>query len=123
MIVEYLLFIGSGFYVIASLIFFWLFLKTCRATDGIGLTFLKYLTIALSIGSFVIFIIRIWSEYGEMDFLTARAIATINPILLVVVGLYLNFLFHNTNKETQETDSKNIRIIKKDVKIVKKAVV
>jgi hypothetical protein len=66
-----------------------------RTVDGIGLIFLRILTLGISIGTFVIFLTRYFSEYGSLELLTARAIAIINPITLLGVGLYLNYLFHN----------------------------
>lgn len=93
LIIDYLAFIGSGLYLIAFGIFFFLFIRTCRCKDGIGLQFLRYLTLAISLGSLVIFFVRILSEYGFMDMMTARAIAVFNPLLLVAVAFYLNFLF------------------------------
>lgn len=95
MIIEYLLFIGSGLYLVSALMFLYLFIKTMRTKDGIGLIFLKFLTFGVFLGSLVIFTIRVLSEYGTLDYLTARAIAVINPIILVGVALYLNYLFHN----------------------------
>lgn len=95
MITNYLLFIGSGLYLVSGLMFAVLFLRTLKIKDGTGLAFLRFLTVGLSLGSFVIFTIRILSERGSLSFLTARAIAVINPIALVAVGLYLNFLFRH----------------------------
>ncbi len=91
-LVNYSLFIGSGLYFVSALIFFYLFIRTLRTKDGVGLIFLKILTLNLSLGSIIVFIIRVMSEYGDLDMMTARAIAVINPILLVAVGLYLNYL-------------------------------
>ena len=93
--IEYMLFIGSGLYLIASAMFLYLWLRTLRAKDGIGLLFLRYLTFGIFLGSATIFIIRVLSEYGTLPYITARAIAVINPLILVMVGLYLNYLFHN----------------------------
>ena len=93
-IIEYLLFIGSALYLVAGVMFLYLFIRILRVKNGSGLAFLKFTTGSLSIGSFVVFIIRYLSEYGKLDLLAARAIAIINPILLVAVALYLNhFLF------------------------------
>lgn len=94
-IISYLLFLGSALYLVASGMFFYLWIKTMTAKDGTALFFLKTLTFSISIGSFVVFAIRYLSEHGPLDLLTARAIATINPVLLVFVALYLNYLFHN----------------------------
>lgn len=121
-IVEYLNFVGMGLYLASSVIFLLLFLRTLRTTDGIGLVFLKMLTGLLSIGSFSVFTIRIMSEYGSMPFLTARAIAIVNPVSLIVVALYLNYLFHNPEHILKSVDSKNIEKIKSDVKEIKKDV-
>src|SRR3990167_5926962 len=93
-IVEYLLFIGSVLYLASGFMFLYLFIRTLKTKDGVGLAFLKMLTSSLSIGSFSIFTIRILSEYGKLDYITARALAITNPILLVAVALYLNYLFH-----------------------------
>lgn len=95
MIIEYLLFIGLGLYFAVSVMFFLLFLRTLKTTDGSGLVFLKILTLGISLGSFSIFIIRILSEYGSLPLLTARALAVVNPMILIGVALYLNYLFHN----------------------------
>lgn len=95
MIIEYLLFIGSGLYLISATIFFYLWIKTLKSKDGKGLIFLKFLSFSLFIGSLIIFTVRILSEYGQISFLTARAIAVINPLILVGVGLYLKYLFNN----------------------------
>ncbi len=91
-LVNYSLFVGSGLYLVSALVFLYLFIRTLKTKDGIGLAFLKILTFNLFLGSFVIFTIRILSEYGDLDLLVARAIAVINPILLVTVGLYLNYV-------------------------------
>ena len=98
MIIEYLLAIGSFLYLVSAGIFFYLWLKTLRVKDGAGLIFLRLLTFAIFLGSLTIFSIRILSEYRIISFLLARAIAIVNPILIVITGLYLNFLFHNKNK-------------------------
>lgn len=116
MIIEYLLFIGSALYLVAGSLFFYLFTKTVKAKDGSALIFLKILTLSLSIGSFVIFTVRILTEYGEMDFLIGRAIAVFNPLLLVAVGLYLRYLFCQPKAKLTKTDTQNINTIKRDVK-------
>jgi hypothetical protein len=97
--VTYLNFIGLGLYLIAGFLFLYLFIKTLGKKDGNGLAFLKILTISLSIGSFIVAVIRFLSEYGDLDLLTARAIAITNPILLVAVALYLNYLIHLRKKK------------------------
>ena len=94
MIISYLNFTGAGLYLASALIFLYLWIRTLRTKDGIGLAFLKVLTFCIFVGSLVVFLIRAFSEYGTLPLLTARAMAIINPILLVGVGLYLNFLFH-----------------------------
>ena len=99
MIIEYLLFVGSALYLVAGLMFLYLFFRTLKTKNGSGLAFLKFLALSLSIGSFVIFAIRYLSEYGNLDLLTARAIAITNPILLVAVALYLNHLIHQKPKK------------------------
>ena len=93
--IEYLLFIGLWLYLVAAIMFSYLFLRTLRTKDGVGLMFLRFLTLGISLGSLNIFIVRILSEYGKMPFIVARALAITNPIILVIVALYLNFLFHN----------------------------
>ena len=95
MIMENLLFVGSGLYLVSAGIFLYLWIKTLKVKDGTGLKFLKILTASLFIGSLSIFLIRVFSEYGSLDMMTARAIAIVNPITLVGVALYLNYLFHN----------------------------
>jgi uncharacterized protein with PQ loop repeat len=102
--------------------FLYLFIRIIRTKDGDALTFLKFLTLSLSLGSFVVFIVRYLSERGELSFLTARAIAITNPILLVAVALYLSYLFQHPSKLLKSQDSKNINTIKHDVKEVKKGV-
>lgn len=98
MIIQYVLFTGMGLYLISSLMFLYLFLRTLRTKDGVGLFFLKILTLSLFIGSFTIFIVRFLSMYFMMDADLVRAIAIVNPITLLGVGLYLNYLFHQKKK-------------------------
>lgn len=100
-IIEYLLFIGLFGYLGSCIMFFYLFVRTLFTKDGIGLLFLRTLTLAISIGSGIVFAVRVLSEYGHMDFLVARAIAGVNPIILIAVGLYLNFLFHQKYPKKQ----------------------
>ncbi len=119
MIVSYLLFIGSALYLASGFMFLYLWLRTLRTRDGLGLTFLKLLTFSLSLGSFSVFTIRILSEYGKLDYLTARAIAIVNPVLMIAIALYLNYLFHLKATKGSSQDTKNIKEIKEDVKIVK----
>lgn len=121
-LIDYLNFVGSGLYLASFVMFLFLFIKTMRVKDGIGLTFLRVLTICLSIGSLVIFAVRMCTVYGNMDMDTSRAIATFNPLLMLCVGLYLNFLFNNARQKLTDTDSKNITQIKSDVNEVKKDV-
>lgn len=121
-LIDYLLFIGLALYFIAGVMFFYLFIRTLGKKDGEALGFIKLLTLGLSLGSFVIFAIRVLSEYGNLDFLTARAIAVTNPILLVIVALYLNYLIHSFKRAAKSLDSKNIITIKKDVKEVRRDV-
>ena len=118
-IVEYLNFIGAGLYLTSGIMFFILFLRTLKTKDGVGLIFLKLLTFFMSLGSITVFTIRVLSEYGSLPLLTARAIAIVNPVALVAVALYLNFLFHNPERVIKSLDSKNISEIKEDVKEVK----
>ncbi len=118
-IIEYLLFIGSALYLASGFMFLYLFFRTLRTKDGLGLAFLKYLTLSLSLGSFTIFLIRILSEYGKLSFMAARAVAVVNPILMVAIALYLNYLFHLKATKGNSQDTKNIKEIKEDVKIVK----
>lgn len=119
MLIEYLLFIGSGLYLASAIIFLYLFLRTFRTKDGIGLVFLKFLTGSLSLGSFVVLGIRVCSEYWNLDMLVARAIAVVMPGLLVMVALYLNYLFHQKDTKLSNKDIKNIKDIKVDVKKIK----
>ena len=122
MIIEYLLFIGMGLYFLCFLLFLFLFVRTLKTKDGIGLVFLKILTLGLFIGSLTIFITRFLGIYTNINSDLMRAITIINPIILFGVGLYLNFLFHHPAKPLISTDSKNISEIKKDVKQVKENV-
>ena len=122
MFIEYLLFVGMGLYLLTSLLFLYLFLRTLRTRDGIGLIFLKFLTAGLSIGSITVFLVRFFGLYFNLDHNLARAIAIVNPITLLGVGLYLNFLFHNSNPVQRSKNTENIIEIKKDVKEVKKDV-
>lgn len=98
MIIEYALFIGAGLYLIASAMFFFLFVRTLMTQDGLGLVFLRVLTISISVGSFTVFLVRVLSENGMISFPLARAIAVINPLILVGIALYLNFLFYHSSK-------------------------
>ncbi len=118
-VVNYLLFIGSGLYLVSAIMFLYIFIRTLKTKDGVGLIFLKTLSLCLSIGSLTIFVIRILSEYGTLDLLTARAIAVVNPILLVSTALYLNYLFHHPEHILKSINSKNIKQIKKDVTKIK----
>ena len=122
MIIEYLLFVGFGLYVASSIVFLYLFLRTLRTKDGIGLVFLKVLTFGLFVGSFSIALIRFLGLYYAFDSDLSRAIAIINPITLLGVGLYLNYLFHNPSRVLRSLDSQNIKDIKEDVKTVKEDV-
>lgn len=127
MIIDLLIFIGMGLYLLSSLGYLYLFLRTLRTTDGIGLQFLRYLTLSLSIGPFVIFVVRFLGMYDNLDPDLSRAIAIINPILLLATVLYLNYLFHGhislvEKKKIIETN-KDVKIIKSDVKEIKKNVV
>lgn len=116
---DYLLFIGMGLYLLSGVLFLLLFLRTLRTKDGIGLFFLKILTCSLAIGSLTVFVVRFLGLYAGLDEDLARIIATVNPITLLGVGLYLNYLFHHPEKPLTSADSKNISEIKKDVKLVK----
>lgn len=122
MIIEYLLFIGMGLYFFTALLFLYLFLRTLRTKDGVGLVFLKLLTFGLFVGSFTIFFIRFLSLFNSLDGDLGRAIAIINPLTLLGVGLYLNYLFHNPGPVPRSKTTENIIEIKKDVKEVKKDV-
>ena len=119
---EYLLFVGMGLYLVCSLMFLFLFLRTLRTRDGIGLTFLRVLTFSLSIGSFSVFAVRYLSIYHDLSLEIGRAVTIINPIAILGVGLYLNFLFHQKEQSTSSKDTKNILDIQRDVKIVKRDV-
>jgi len=94
MFLPYLLFIGSGLYLFNAVLYFWLWTRTMRKVDGTGLYFLQILTFSLSLGSFIVFIVRVLSEYGSLGILEARAIAVVNPLLLLGVGLWLNYFIH-----------------------------
>jgi hypothetical protein len=99
-LIDLFLFVGMGLYFANAGLFFFLFTRTLRTTDGIGLDFLRMLTFAIFIGSVVITIVRFCNLYVEgfnADF--GRAIAIINPLTLLGVGLYLNYLFHKKCKE------------------------
>ena len=80
-------------YFIASLMFGYIFIRTIKVKDGVGLLFLKVLSGGISIGSIIIFAIRYLSEHNVISYDMARAIAIINPIILVGIALYLNHLF------------------------------
>jgi len=96
---EYLLFVGMGLYVLTALMFLYLFLRTLWTKDGVGLIFLKILTFSMFIGSSVIAWVRYCSLYTNMNVEVGRIIAIVNPITLLGVGLYLNFLFHQKYKK------------------------
>ena len=93
-ITEYATFVGTALYFVSGVMFTYLFLRTLRTSDGIGLLFLRFLTGGISISSFTLFIVRILLEYGGFSHVDARAIAIVNPIVLVSIALYLNYLFH-----------------------------
>ena len=121
MILETIDFVGMGLYFISTLVFLYLFLRTLRTQDGIGLLFLRVLTFGLFISSIVTFFVRLFSIYGNLSIELARTIASINPLVLLLVGLYLNYLFHHPGLK-KNTDSKNIKEIKADAKEVKQDV-
>lgn len=121
LLIDYLLFIGSGLYLASAGLFLFLFFKACKMVDGVGLIFFKLLTLSVALGSIVIFYIRIASEYFGMDMLVARAIAVFNPLLLVATAFYL-FYFFNKKSYVEKTDTQNIKDIKKDIKVVKQDV-
>ena len=130
-VVSYLLFIGSSLYLVSALMFLYIFIKILKVKNGSGLLFLRIISLGNFAGSLTIFVIRILSEYGKIDYLTARAIAVVNPIILVGVALYLNYLFHQKVKvhKSLDVDTKDIVEIKEsvagvkqDVKKVKKVV-
>jgi hypothetical protein len=98
-IIEYLIFIGFGLYTATAVMFLSLFLRTMRTVDGIGLVFLKLLTFGIFLSSLVIAISRFCTLFMGVDTDIGRAIAVINPIVLLGVGLYLNFLFHQKYKK------------------------
>ena len=98
LIIEYLLFCGMGLYFACSMMFLYLFLRTLKTRDGIGLVFLKILTFGIFIGTLTIFIVRFLGLYTNFDADLSRAIAIINPLTLLGVGLYLNYLFHQKYK-------------------------
>lgn len=107
-IIDYLLFIGMGLYALTAIIFAYLFYRTTKTIDGVGLTFLKILTLGLCIGSFSVFTVRFLNMFFNFNSNLTRALAIINPITLLGVGLYLNFLFH------QKYDKTTNKGIKKD---------
>lgn len=98
-IIEMLLFMGFGLYALNTLLFFFLFLRTLKTKDGIGLAFLKILTFAIFLGSLTISFSRCMTLYGKMDVNLGRVLAIVNPLTLLGVGLYLNFLFHQKYKK------------------------
>ena len=114
--IDYLLFVGMYLYLFSTAIFLYMFVRTCRAKDGIGLVFLKIMTGGLTIGSLALFTIRFMIDYGGLEGETGRALAIINPIILLSVGLYLNYLFINSKHTITKTDAQNIKEIKSDVK-------
>lgn len=92
-ITDLLLFVGLGLYLFTSLIFFFLFIKTLKVKDGVGLKFLRLLTFGVFVGSTTVTVVRFCSLYGHMNAAVGRSIAIINPLILLTVGLYLNYLF------------------------------
>lgn len=95
-LMETLLFAGFGLYAMTTVIFLFLWLRTLRTQDGIGLAFLKTLTFGVFIGSFVVTIVRCCTLYVDSwDVNFGRVVAIINPITLLGVGFYLNYLFHH----------------------------
>ena len=82
------------------------------------LIFLKTLTLSIALGSSIITFVRYGNLYiDNWDDDVGRVIAIINPLILLGVGLYLNYLFHNeVIRHLSKTDSKNIKEIKKGVK-------
>lgn len=105
-IIDYLLFCGLGLYLLNSLMFLYLFLRTLNTKDGVGLVFLKILTFAVFLGSLIIASLRIGYLYFNLDSDLSRAIATINPIILLGVGLYLNYLFNHKVSNFTRKDKK-----------------
>lgn len=92
---DYLLFIGMGLYAFTTIMFGYLFYRTTQTRDGIGLLFLKFVTFGIFIGSATIALVRFCNLYvDKFDPDIGRVIAIINPITLLGVGLYLNYLFH-----------------------------
>lgn len=82
-------------YFVSGVMFSSLFYRTLYIKGGVGLKFLQLLTFCLATGSFVIFGSRIFTLYFGMPVETGQAISVINPILLLVVGLYFNYLVKN----------------------------
>ena len=121
-LLSYLLFVGTSLHFIAFIMFGYLWYKTIHASDGLGLAFLRVLTFCLTVGSLVIFYIRFAAEYGWLGLRESRALAIINPILMVAVALYLNYLFYHSKHKLNSNNSKNIRTIKMDVKDVQSTV-
>ena len=118
-LVEYVTFVGTFLHLISSVIFMYLFIRTLRTKDGIGLLFLRFLTLGMSLSSFVIFAVRWLSDNGRISVQDARAIAVVSPAMLVALALYLNYLFHKEPEKLPPLLAKDVKEIKKDVKEVK----
>jgi len=97
-LVDYLIFTGTGLYLIAALMFLYIFIRSLMTTDGIGLLFLQILSFCVFLGSATVATVRICTNYFGLDVDVGRAIAFINPALLVVLAFYLNYLFHIKTK-------------------------
>jgi hypothetical protein len=98
-IVDILLFVGLGLYVINAILFLYLHLKTYKVKDGVGLVFLKLITLGIFIGSTSVAIARFNNLYlKDWDDNFGRIVAIINPLTLLGVGLYLNYLFSRPQK-------------------------
>ena len=95
---ELIQFIGFGIYAITTFLFLSLFLKIRKQGDGSGLDFLKIVTFGIFVGSLVISCMRYCELYVvgfEQKWIAP--ITSANAVILFIVGLYLNYLFHKKN--------------------------
>jgi len=98
--IELVRFIGAGLSLFNSVLYLYLFVRTMGVKDGPGLGFLRLLTIGIFIGSSIITCVRFTELYVEdWNITLSPAIMTINPLILLGVGLYLNYLFHQKYKK------------------------
>ena len=97
--VSYLVFIGDWGYLVAMLLFFSIWVRIKKTANGSGLHFLQTMTFGVAIASLTVFLARFLSNIGAITFIEARAIAVINPIILIALGLYLNYLLYKNNQK------------------------